>query len=154
MTNYPNSDLVVQEWLRTAGLGVAGVASQLPQDNSTWGTSGFITTTVVGGTFNPYISVGRPVMQLDVYTIRPNASKPLWNRASNIMQGLIRAVLDEATLRRALTLTAGPADYGRARVLEISSPGYEDMPEPRKVFGDPGNYARMTIDLQFHWVGL
>lgn len=150
MIRRPNSELVVCEWLNTIAELTRTpnfAATELPRDNSTWGVSGFTVVSVVGGYRDMDINAGRPVAQLDVYTVQPNGSKPPWGAAFNMTEAIIRATQDEANLRRLLTLKARNASYGTARMLECYPIG-----EPARIYEDESSYARVTIPVQFHWV--
>lgn len=143
---HATNDLVVLEWLRTIPelvSGGVGVAATLPEPTS-WGASGFVQAMTVGGTADLYLHTGRPVVQVDVWAVKPdNTAKPLWNVASVVMQHVILATRDEPTIRRILTL---PSGYPEAQVLEVYP-----LVEPHRVLSDPGGYARFRCDLQFIW---
>lgn len=151
MIKRPNSELVVCEWINTIpeiARTPNPCAMELPQDNSTWGASGFITVAVIGGSRDVYLNAGRPVVQIDTWAV--HGSKPLWAKAHNIMSAIIDASFNgQATLRRTLSLATRKADYGTARVMECYPLG-----EPKRVPEDESEYAHVTMDMQFHWVGL
>lgn len=160
------SQLVVEQWLRTipdlATNGV-GVASQLPQDNASWAGSGFVVVNILLGTRDMYLSVGRPVAQIEAFAIKPSTGRPLWNTANNLIMAVVAAMEDESTMRRTLTISPGGRNYGQARVLSCYA--LHEGGEPRRLYhplvnnptlnrtkDDPGQYARVVLDTEFHWV--
>jgi hypothetical protein len=138
-------DLVAIAWLKgVPNIDASKVASTLPEDTSVWGEIGFVQARVIGGPSDRYLPVGRPIVQVDCWAVKPDTGKPLWNVANLLAEHIIAATRDEATIRRPLAL---PAGYPAARVLEVYP-----LVEPHRVESDPGSYARFRFDLQFHWV--
>lgn len=161
----PSSQLVVEEWVRTipdlADNGVA-VAAQLPTDINSWATSGFVVVNILLGTRDMYLSMGRPIAQIEAFAVKPSTGKPLWNTAKNIIMAVIAAMEDESTIRRTLTISPGGRDYGQARVLSCYT--IHEGGEPRRLYhplvdnptlnrtkDDPAQYARVVLDTEFHW---
>lgn len=162
LPNRPNSHLVMEEWVRTipdlADNGI-NVASTLPKDNSTWGTTGFVVVNVLNGNHDHYLPVGRPVFQVEAFALKPNTGRPLWNTINNILSAIEEAALDESTVRRTLTIAPGGADYGQARVMSIY-PLMDDRrlyhplvsnPTLNRTKEDPAQYGRMVADYEAHW---
>jgi hypothetical protein len=152
MIRRPNSELVVCAWMNS----IAELtrpsnfcATQLPEDNSTWGSSGFTTVTVVGGRRDMDLHAGRPVVKLDIWATQPSGQRPLWGAAFNMAESIIKASEDEPNIRRLLTLTSHGKSYGTARVMETYTLG-----EPMRVDNDPSAYAHVVMDMRFHWVRL
>jgi hypothetical protein len=88
MSTYPpNSTLVVSTWINTIPtLRPACCASELPENNASWGSSGFAVLTIVGGAHGIHSGALRsPVVQLDCYAIKPNSEQPLWAAANRMM---------------------------------------------------------------------
>ena len=138
----PDSELVTQAWLATLpGFSSAMVASLLPTDTSTWATTGFLTTTVAGGTPGMYLPVRGPLVQVDCWAVKPGAQRPPWNHASQLAQ----AVVAGCYAANPVTLTV-KSGYGTARVMSV----WPTM-EPRRLYSDESSYARMQLDLRLDW---
>lgn len=136
MTLLATDSLVVLAWLRTIpGLG-AEAGSRLP---ATVGNSGFVQARIVGGPTDLDLPVGRPVVQVDCWATLPGS-------AGQLAQRIKAALRDQSRMGRRLAL---PDGYTPAQVLEAYPLG-----EPVDDDSDPGLYARLRFDCQFHWVAL
>jgi hypothetical protein len=83
----PNSELTAISWISSIqGLQVDGVATQLPADESSWNTYGFITVAVIGGAPNPDMNLRKPVFQLDCWANNPGSDKIPWWRANALAE--------------------------------------------------------------------
>lgn len=141
-----NSELVAQAWLAgVPGLSGQMVATTLPEDNSTWAASGFVTLAVVGGNPAMYTPSRGPVLQVDAWAVSPSSNKPPWGKAANLGE-LITAACQSAGAERVVTL---PGSFPRARVLSTYM-----VTEFRRAYGDQGDYARYTANLMVKWVDL
>lgn len=152
----PSSSMVVAEWVRTIPelLSVpVGVASELPAFAS-WSSTGlFVRVMVVGGDVNPYLPMGHPVCQIDVFAQKPNADTPPWSAGQNVVGAILEAVRGVALIppragARVLTLAVRGRSYGQARVLEA---GGGVLTEPRKLYDDVASRAHWQFDCDFHW---
>jgi hypothetical protein len=140
----PTAELVAVAWLKAAVpyLG-SRVATELPQDNSTWSASGFTQVSVAGGSPNIYLPVSRPVVSVDTYGVAANGGRPPWNLAAQQAEQIKAAALAHGTVPRWVTL---PGAYAPVRVL-----GVIPRTEPRRVPGDAASYARFQMDLEIWW---
>lgn len=141
------AEVVTVAWLR--GLGYASAGHHLPEDNSSWATSGFLVvpTGPVGGDRDMYTTAERPVVQVDAYAVALNSGKPPWNKAGVLAQRVVRATDDEQLVRVRPTL---PAAYAPVDVLGAFLIG----PPPRAIPGDASSYAKYTFNLALHWAQL
>jgi hypothetical protein len=154
MSMNPNNDMVAEAWVAgVTGLSAAMVATNLPQDNSTWAVNGFVTVSVVGGSPDLYLPVRKPVVQVDAWAVNPNSGRAPWWKA-NYLAELIRAHVEAgaATYTRQVILT-GKGDYRNAVVFEAIL-----RTEPRRAIaqgmmptGDEASYARYMLDLELAW---
>ena len=143
-----NDELVAIAWIAAIqGLQVDGVATQLPASEASWNTYGFITVAVVGGSPGQELPVRRPVFQVDCWANNPGSDKAPWWRAVALAEQVRLGVYDRQRVHRGVQLTAGGKQYPPAAVL-----GAVIMTEPRRGYGDPGDYARYFFDLQLTWV--
>ncbi len=150
LTLRANTDLVAVAWLGgTVGLTTDMVGSQLPADATTWSTNGFVTVRTSGG--RPVLdnALRGPVVTVDTWACKPTSSKPPWNKANALAELIVRACYprtdaERTNLCRLLTL---PSGYPAARVLSAYP-----VTEPRRNYGDIGDYASFTFDLQLNWV--
>lgn len=145
-----NTDIVAVAWLGgVTGLTADMVSTQLPTDANTWGTSGFVTVRTSGG--RPVLDnpLRQPVVTVDTWACKPTSSKPLWNRANELAELIVRACYprDEAEKQALCRLLTLPTGYPAARVLSAYP-----VTEPRRSYGDIGDYASFTFDLQLNWV--
>lgn len=146
MTLRANTELVAISWLGgVAGLTSAMVAAGLPKDTSSWATNGFVTVRTVGGAPGLYVPLRSPIVMVDTWAVKPGSGKPPWFQA-NALAELVDAGCRASTVQRALTL---PTNYGTARVLSAYL-----VSEPRRAYGDQGDYAHYVTDLALHWVDL
>ena len=144
----PNSDLVAVQWLSTIpGMTADVVASQLPADNTQWQANGAVIATVFGGTPDPDINIAKPVVQVDCYAVVPSSGKPPWWKPSLLAEQVRSACYDKPSHGRLLVLNAGGVAYPNARVI-----GARITVEPRRLWSDAADYARVQLDLQLTWV--
>lgn len=144
MTLPANTELVAVAWLGgVTGLTSAMVAATLPADNSTWAASGFVTVRTTGGNPNIYFPLREPVVTLDFWAVKPGSSKPPWYQA-NALAELVDAGTRASNAARAVAL---PSGYNSARVFSAYF-----VQEPRRAYGDQGDYARYVADLALHWI--
>lgn len=147
-TKYANTDLAATAWIGSLpGFTPAMVATALPEDNTTWAASGFVTVRTVGGTPEMYVPLREPVVSVDCYASAPNGgNKSSWAQANNLAEAIVAACQNTANFNAVLP---GPAGYPSMRVLQAHA-----LQEPRRVFGDKSFYARYQFDLQLYWVQL
>ena len=122
------------------------VATQLPADETAWSQNGFITAAVVGGTPPPDLPLSRPVIRYDCWAVSLSSSKPPWFRASALANAIRYACLHRTNVPRLLTITANGVTYPTAAVRTAVM-----LIHPRRVYGDPGDAARYTTDVQLDW---
>lgn len=144
MSLRPTSELVGVAWLKHV-TGSTLVATDLPEDNSTWSASGFTQVQTVGGTPDNYVPVARPVFSVDCWACAPGSGKPPWYRANARAETIRAAVLDHAGVPYETTTL--PAAYNQARVLSALM-----LTEPRRMLSDEAGYARYQFDLRLDWV--
>jgi hypothetical protein len=134
-------------WIGTIpGFSPDMVATQLPTDTSTWARTGFVTVSVVGGTPAADLPVKKPVMQIDGWAVKPGSNKPRWAPANLLLEVIRYAALQRTGFNRLLNPVAGNVSYPACVVDSVVF-----LTEPRRGYGDPGDYARYTVDAQFTW---
>jgi hypothetical protein len=142
----PTSELVAVAWLK----GLSGlnnlVATDLPIDATSWAASGFTQVTGVGGAGALDYALARPVLSLDFWAVAPDAGRPPWNKANQLAETARTGLLDHPSVPRLVVLSAA---YDNARVITAFP-----VSEPRKVRSDQAQYARYTMDAEFHWVAV
>lgn len=146
-----NSELVAVAWIASIPGFLAGVASQLPQDTTTWVEHGFVTVQTVGGSPHAYVPLRRAVIQVDGWATQAatpgrTTSKPPWNKAAHLTEWVVAETYQTERVCRLLTL---PGNYPDARVLTATA-----LIEPRKVFGEQVGTARFTVDIELQWAEL
>jgi hypothetical protein len=120
------------------------VGATLPTDNTTWAASGFVTATISTG-LGPhmYYRFDRPVISLQCWAVNPDTGRPPWGKAQNLAE-TIRVL---GAYRNEPVAVTVPDSSENARVLSAYL-----VSEPRKVFGDLGDYAAYVVDVQLFWV--
>lgn len=140
----PNTELVVGSWLGgITGLSPAMVATQLPRDESSWQSTGFVTYVVNGGSPSMYTPLRNPTLGIDCWAAAKGSNKPQWFLANSLAE-LIDQGCRANNAQRWLTL---PSGYQQARVTTAYL-----LTEPQRMYEDPGNYARYHFNLSVHWV--
>lgn len=144
------TDLVVTAWLASLpGLSSSTVGTVLPRPdangNLSWGASGFVAVTTVGGTPGMYVPLASPVVQLDCWATNPGSAKPPYGKANALAELIRWAVYVRANFQRPLALLR--PGYASARMLSAYL-----VTEPRRLYGDAADYARYQCDLAANWV--
>ena len=144
-TLRPTSELVAVGWVGLALPGV-GVGTRLPAPDDAMRANGFVRCAVVGGHPAIDLPVRSPVIVAECWVPPADGSHlPPWNQAGELAEQLVAATFDRALAGVAVDLSA-VGSYAAARVLTVIALG-----EPRRVDGDPNNWARHELDLQFTW---
>jgi hypothetical protein len=160
VTNRAASEVVAIAWL----LGVPGLTADadhigvtVPQrDPATslypWADTGFVQMVgVIGGTPGMYVPSRQPVVSLNLWAVNPDSGLPPWGRARELGELIVadtyRTTGREGGGRDVSALM--PAGYAGAYVQAAWV-----VSEPRRVPGDAGAYARLSMDMAFAWVEL
>ena len=147
LTLVPGDELVASAWAASIdGLSPQMVATQLPADETAWSDNGFITAAVVGGTPHPDLPLSRPVIRYDCWAVSLSSSKPPWFRASALANAIKYACWQRTAVPRLLTITANGVTYPTAAVRTAVM-----LIAPRRVYGDPGDAAHYTTDVELSW---
>lgn len=150
----PNSELVTLAWIRDVvtayDVGV-GTTLQGPDPETqvlSWGTTGFLTAAVVGGSIHGTVPMRQPVMSIDVWAANVDGSRPPWGRANSIAELIVQAAysFDWGDTQRPVVL---PAGFGSALVRDGSV-----LNEPERRPSDAANYAHYGFQLSVSWVPL
>lgn len=144
---YATTEKVVTAWLDTLpGITAAMVGDQLPQadinGNFSWAASGFITPYGLGGAPNIYLPVENPVVGLKCWAVDPDTGRPPWNLANNLAQTVKNGCFTNGG-GQFLTL---PYCDQNARLMSAYMPT-----QPRRAYGDTGDYACTVAEVQLHW---
>lgn len=124
------------------------MAGQLPADETSWQTNGFIVVpTTVGGNPESNMPVRRPVVQVECWGTVPGSDKLPWSIPGQLAEQVIAGTYDRTTFGRLLTIQNGKVTYPYARVKSATCMG-----EPRRIFSDIGDYAGYQLDIRFYWV--
>ncbi len=146
LPNLPNTDLVALAWLASIpGFSSDMVATTLP-DPSAWSADGFVVVTGgVGGTMLD-VPAKAPVVQVDCYATAPGSNKPPWGTANRLAEHIRAETFQRDRAVRDLQISAGPVTYPPARVASARL-----VTEPRRMYGDPADWAHVQFDLQLLW---
>lgn len=153
MTIRASSEVVAVAWL----LGVAGITADanhvgvtLPGRDPTsgtwpWADTGFVQmVAVVGGTPGMYVEERNPVVQLDLWAVNADSGLPAWGKARALAELVIADTYPAGNRDVSLKM---PAGYAGAYVQSAYP-----TTEPRRVPGDAGSFARLTLDVSLAWV--
>lgn len=151
MTNLATSEVVAIAWLKgVPGLVAENVGMTLPEDVDTWRDSGFVQfVAIVGGSPHMYVPQREPVVQVDLWAVNPDSFQPPWGKARELAERIIRDTWDTAGHPGAGSRDVSalmPADYEGAYVQSVWCPT-----EPRRIPGDGGSYAHLTMDVHMVW---
>lgn len=147
---YATTERVVVAWLSSLpGITAGMVGVQLPNPTNggtpTWAATGFITPYALGGLSDPYLPLAHPVVGFKCWAVDPDTGRPPWNVAANLAE-TIRAGTRTAGINQVLTL---PNCDQNARILSAYM-----LEEPRRSFGDTGDYACFDTTVEIHWSAL
>lgn len=143
----PNSDLVLQCWLKTIP-GIVNVGMTVPDDETSWADDGFVQEMCTGGSPHPDFPLRMPMCTLWCWAVKIGSKKPPWGDAARLANLIFNACYDEQAVRRPLTVVAGGnRNYPAVLIKELNV-----RSEPRPYPGDPGGRARYTFDLEMNWV--
>ena len=84
-----------------------------------------------------------PVVTVDTWAVKPGSTKPPWYQA-NALAEVVDAGTRAVNASRAVAL---PSGYNPARVFAAYF-----VQEPRRAYGDQGDYAHYVADLALHWI--
>lgn len=154
---YANSELVTRAWLLAQpGIPANKVGTTLPQDISTWASTGFIQVIVTGGSSNYYYGYRCPAITAHCWAINPNKQTPPWGMAADLAEAIVHACHRENGLEN---LSLGVSGAPTVRVTQAWI-----LKEPRRIpwgfpsgqgsFIDPGEAAHYTVDFQIAWAEL
>ena len=142
-----NTELVAMAWIASVpGLSSAMVATTLP-DPSAWSDDGFVVVTGGVGTTALDVPAKNPVVQIDAYATYPTSGKPPWGLVDLLCEAIRAETYQRDRAVRDLAISAGGVVYPAARVA-----GARLLTEPRRVYGDPADWAHKSFDLQLLWV--
>lgn len=159
----PNDELVCLGWLATIpGFTPAMVGTTVPRMPSSgpmpaWVASGFLAAAVVGGSPDPYMPQGAPVLEVNAWCVNATqaggpsgpvnvATKPPWGKAQQLAQQVWQAsyLLNRSGASRQVAMPV--AGYAHAAVQSAVV-----LSTPRRMPSDFASYARYTFDLQLFW---
>ena len=157
---HTNSEQVTVAWLRSqTDLSGIPIGTTLPQDTSSWASTGFIQISVVGrGHSNPEIGYRSPVMTAFCWALNPKKQNPPFGKANDLADIIWDCCSFEHNGIENLTTAVSAAP--KARVLQVVG-----VQEPRRhKWGFPtldtgavinqGNTALFTVDFEIAWAEL
>jgi hypothetical protein len=142
---HPTDELVAVAWLKTITGLHEMVATETPDDTSTWQEYGFVTVEGAGGTPHVYLPVHRPVLGLDFWAVNPSSVRPPWGKANQLFEVVRAATLPGGGYLPA-AITSLPADYNHAVVTEARV-----VIHARRIPEDEQGWAHYQADLELHW---
>jgi len=143
----PHTLLVARGWLELATPEAVRVGDGLPKADDALRQVGFVRVATAGGSPSVENPMRHPVVAAECWVAPPKEGSQLtpWNAAARLAEWVIAATSTPQLQGRLVDLT-GYGAYSPARVHTVVA-----LTEPRRVEGDPSNYARFDLDLHFHW---
>lgn len=142
----PDGESIAIAWLQTLGLDVDGIGTDLPGSKALWSVRGFVQVPmVVGGTPQIHVPMREPSVEINAWACRLHSELPPWRRAGHIANTIVAAIYDQ---QRPVDLDLGDG-YAPVRMHSIWA-----LTEPRRMPGDPSNYARHVMEAAMRWVVL
>jgi hypothetical protein len=154
---HANSELAAQAWLKTVpGLPVNQINSTLPQDQTSWATTGFIQYMVIGGGMSSkYYGYRSPVVTVHCWATNPSGQNPPWGRACDLAEAIYKELLLDNGRENVTLSVAGAPKIRVLQAWELGEPKRIPWGFPAgKGFIDPANTAHYTIDFQMAWAEL
>lgn len=141
----PATDILVAIALISSlpGIPAGKVSKNLPKDQTAWAETGFLAVSIVGGAPDIELPQGFAVATVDCYAVALNSRTAPWGKATDLAQDVVAGLRGKVDSRPRDTRP----NYGQARVLEAYP-----VTTPREVTGDASSFARVTVDVAFHWV--
>lgn len=153
---FPGDEQVGVAWISTVpGFTPEMAGTQLPPDDdgqggpAPWVATGFATVAVVGGGPDAYLPVSRPVYQVDLWAVLPGSGDPPWEFARALATAIVLDARERTVPARVLTIIANGVTYPPATVRSAIV-----VTAPRRIYGDPGDAARYSMDLSLDWVAV
>lgn len=153
-----NAELAAIAWLKTVpGLPVNQIGTTLPQDKTTWASTGFIQPIIVGrGSSSMYYGYRAPVVMVHCWATNPAKQTPPWWKANELAEDLYAHLLKDNNGVENLDTKTG---YRKVRVLQgwcIEEPKRIPwgFPSGQGSFVDPGDDAHYTVSFQMAWAEL
>ncbi|WP_158697823.1 hypothetical protein [Streptomyces prunicolor] len=147
--SYAGTESVAVAWLKS--LGLTQVATTVPEDHTTWYTTGIVQVEKTGAVVDPFLKLRSNVITCHVWAARQdrNAQNPPWNQANQIAELISDACYDSSkSVNIGLTL---PASLGSLPVKVLSAWLIQD---PTRAPSDEQFMAHYVLDLQISWVQL
>ena len=154
-----NDSFVAEAWLAAvpeiAALGGAAmVGSELPPDVdpdtgkvAAWVSTGYIMTTVFGGTPDPMLPVNKPVMQVDCVATVPGSNSPPWPDAEALAQAVKYACWHWNQIPQPVAVSVNGVAYPSAIVQSAWV-----VRTFERMYADAADYARVQGDIALTWV--
>lgn len=129
------------------GAGMVGPQLPAPADDGSlsWASTGYVTLAALSAGLGPhmYYRFDRPVVSFQCWAANPDTGQPPWGRAANLAE----TIRVQGTYANQPVSVTVPDASENARVLSSYL-----VSEPRKVYGDLGDYAAYVVDVQLFWV--
>lgn len=149
---YLNSELLVQQWLKSLSMDVSGVSTALPGDYNAWGAKPFVVVeSVLAPNYDANTTQRQPVIGLGIYAVKLEgggiSSKPPYAKAAEAAEAIVRATeayaFDIDADEVPLTL---PSGYEAGYIQQVNTVNL-----PRRRPGDQGSYAIFDMTIQIFW---
>jgi hypothetical protein len=153
-----NDSYVADAWIASipeiaAVEGPAMTGPQLPPDvdpdtnlPAAWVQTGFIMTSVYGGTPDPMLPVHKPTLQVDCFFTVPGSNDPPWESAEALAQAVQYGCWRWNQVPRLVPVTVNGVAYPSATVMSAWV-----LRTFMRMYSDAADYARVQGDIQLVW---
>lgn len=140
MALFPGPELTMAAWLaQVPGMTGAMTGDRFP-DAASIPSSGFVRTTVIGGSQHPYTGMQQPAIQLDVLCVQEDSQEVPWHQSRDICQRIMK----EAARMVPVQVSPG-ATWNDALVRQVNIAS-----DPRRMESREG-YALYQLDCQLYY---
>lgn len=143
---YATTEAVAVAWVKS--LGLTGVGTTVPEDSSTWHSTGFVQVIKTGGAPDPYLKFRNNVITCDIWAAREdvNSQNPPWGQAAEIAETIVAGCYDVSKSNVGLIL---PASLNSIPV-KVSSVWL--ITDSTRAPSDEAHKAHYLLDFQITWV--
>lgn len=145
-TTRANHELVVVAWLKSV-TGLNTVGTTVPEDSSTWYSTGFLQPIVIKSDTNKYYQLRSCIAVIHCWAARADVTsqRPPWGQANELAENVVAACFDPS-LFQSHDLSLGVSGAPSARVLQVAL-----IEDPMRAPNDDAHMAHYTTAIQLWW---
>lgn len=156
---HNNSEQVALAWLKAqTDLSGVGIGTTLPQDQTSWASTGFITVSVTGrGHSKDEIGYRCPAMTAHCWATNVSKQRPPWGKANDLADIIWNCLVNRGNHNGMENVTTALSGAPKVRILQVwgtEEPKRHKWGFPTLDTGaviDPGNTAHYTVGFELAW---